>query len=93
MQAHIHTLINSEQMQVLETFSTTPKVRSYMQVKTGFSSTKPSIHLMGSATSSLLKSYSFQSAYISFHMYWAKSYYFKLQLFMSILVHVVKESF
>lgn len=93
MQTHTHTLITLKQMQVLETFSTTPKVRSYMQVKTVFSSTKPSIQLMGSTTSSPQKSNSFQSTYISFHMYWAKSHYFKLQLLTSILTHIVKQSF
>jgi len=43
MQMHTYTLITLKQMQFLENFCTTPKVRSYMQVKTGFSSTKPSI--------------------------------------------------
>lgn len=93
MQTHPHTLITLKQMQVLETFSTTPKVRSYVQVKAGFSSTKLSIQLTGSTTSSPQKSCSFQSTYISFHTYWAKSHYFKLQLLVSILIHIVEQSF
>lgn len=93
MQTHTHTLITLKQMQVFETFSMTPKVRSYMQVKTGFSSTKLSIQLTGSTHSPSQKSHPFQSTYISFHMYWAKSHYFKLQLLTSILIHVAKQSF
>lgn len=82
-----------KQMQVPETFCMTPKTRSHTQVERGFSSTKPSILVMGSNTNSPQKSHSFQPTHISFHMYWAKPHYFKLQSPMSILIRADEQSF